>query len=218
MLKHAYSAVACGQYAARLPTSNSQPTTRQTVISSPSGIQSLGTRPPDFYLVPTTGIPSDSSPMVQADSCTLPEYTVMADPNFTWGSMDATTFISELGTAYNEIVHWRMNSFNIQRGKAGKTFTNELACLFLAVALKAATVLPILTLQKPSRKSKPKDHNACLERRMKLWEKGDINELVREGRAIQSRLPKHQSQLQQQQLARSFARLREGPSCSAVAH
>ena len=42
---------------------------------------------------------------------------------------------------------------------------------------------------------------------MKLWEEGNINELVREGRAIQSRLPKHQSQLQQQQLARSFARL-----------
>ena len=86
------------------------------------------------------------------------------------------------------IVHWRKNSFNIPHGKAGKTFTDELAHLFLAfasgsalesVALKAATVLHILTLLKPSRKSKPKDHNSCLERRMKLWEYGNINELVR---------------------------------------
>ena len=55
-----------------------------------------------------------------------------------------------------ELPIMRKNSFNIPRGKAGKTFTNELARLFLAfasgsvlesVALKAAIVLPILTLQ-----------------------------------------------------------------------
>ena len=42
---------------------------------------------------------------------------------------------------------------------------------------------------------------------MKLWEEGDIPELVREGRAIQNRLPKQEPKGSEQQLARSFAKL-----------
>ena len=42
---------------------------------------------------------------------------------------------------------------------------------------------------------------------MKLWEGGDIPELVREGRAIQNRLPKQERKGSGQQLARSFAKL-----------
>ena len=54
-----------------------------------------------------------------------------------------------------------------------------------SVALKAAMVLPALLLQRPHGKSKAKDHSIHLERRLKLWEKGDINALVIEGRTIQ---------------------------------
>ena len=66
-----------------------------------------------------------------------------------------------------------MNLFKVPYGKAGKSFISELARLFKAfatssalesVALRAATLMPILLLQKPARKSKVKDHITCLGR------------------------------------------------------
>ena len=57
------------------------------------------------------------------------------------------------------------------------------------VALKAAVVLLLLVLQKPSRSSKNEDHVVCIERRLSLWLDGSLSELIKEGRAIQHRLP-----------------------------
>ena len=128
----------------------------------------------------------------------LPDFNHMANPEFIWGELESTSFTKSLESAYKETVHWRKNSFRIPQGKAGKSFIYELARLFQAfttgsalesVALKAATVLPLLLLQKSHHNFKSKDHVACLERRMKLWEEGNITELVREGTAIQNRIP-----------------------------
>jgi hypothetical protein len=64
--------------------------------------------------------------------------------------------------------------------KSGKEFVRELSRLFSAfasassmesIALKATVVMPILLLQKPHRRSKTKDHIACLERNCKLGRK-----------------------------------------------
>jgi len=146
----------------------------------------------------------------------LPVFKPHANPEFSWGTLDSSSFSTVLDNAYDETVHWRKNCFKIPHGNAGKSFVNELARLFQAfatgsalesVALKAAMTLPPLLLQKPHRNSKTKTHIACLERRMKLWEEGDIPELVREGRAIQNRLPKQERKGSEQQLARSFAKL-----------
>ena len=91
---------------------------------------------------------------------------------------------------------------------------HELSRLFLAfasassmesIALRAAIVLPILLLQKPHCKSKAKEHTTCLERRLRVWKEGDLNNLVPEGRAIQSRLPKYNSPMAKQKLSRSFS-------------
>ena len=71
----------------------------------------------------------------------------------------------------------------------------------------ATIVLPILVLQIPYRRSKVKDHIACLERRLKAWKDGDIEILVEEGRTLQLRLPKFNSQHSGNLLARSFADL-----------
>ncbi len=109
-----------------------------------------------------------------------------------------------------------MNYFEVPYGNVGKSFVSELARLFKAfaigsalesIALKAATVMPILLLQKPSRNSKTKDHMACLERRLRTWKEGDLNELTIEGRTIQQRIPKSSSTKTQEHLARSFAKL-----------
>ena len=56
------------------------------------------------------------------------------------------------------------------------------------IALKAVHVMPALLLQKPSKSSKSKDHHADLERRIKLWEEGKIEELFYEGQTMQEKL------------------------------
>ena len=48
--------------------------------------------------------------------------------------------------------------------------------------------MPALLLQKPSRKSKSRNHLAALERRFKLWNEGNIYELLDESKEIQERL------------------------------
>ena len=55
-------------------------------------------------------------------------------------------------------------------------------------ALKAAFVLLAVGLQKPSKKSKAKDHQECLARRLVLWKEGEIDTLLRNGRLIQRHL------------------------------
>ena len=62
-----------------------------------------------------------------------------------------------------------------------------------AIALKTAMTLPSLMLQKPQNaKSKTHDHISCLQRRLSLWEKGDIFNLIKEGRALQRPLARSQ--------------------------
>ena len=47
-------------------------------------------------------------------------------------------------------------------------------------------------LQKPSQKSKAKDHQECLAKRLVLGKEGEIDKLLREGRMIQKRLSNSQ--------------------------
>ena len=56
------------------------------------------------------------------------------------------------------------------------------------IAWKAAFVLLAVGLQKPNKKSKVKDHQECLARRLVLWKEGEIGTLLREGRMIQRHL------------------------------
>jgi len=118
----------------------------------------------------------------------LPAYLPMSSPTFTWGNYSGPEFTALVDTTYAEVVHWRRNCFSVPFGKAGSDFVSELSRLYLAfgsasmletVALKAATVLPILLLQKPSKRSRTKDHIRCLERRLASWQNGNLEELVR---------------------------------------
>ena len=128
----------------------------------------------------------------------LPNCMPIVDPTFTWGCHDATTFITSLNAAYNEVVHWRPNLFRVPYGKAGKSFVFELARLYNSasksamecIAMRAAVVVPILMLQKPSSKSEAKEHNSCLERCLNTWLDGDLDNLLVEGRTLQQRIPK----------------------------
>ena len=90
-----------------------------------------------------------------------------------------------------------------------RAFADSLA--MECVALKAAMVLPALLLQRPHVKSKAKDHSTHLERRLKLWEKGDINSLVIEARTIQRQREKRTTMTNEAksegQMARTFSKL-----------
>ena len=35
----------------------------------------------------------------------------IAEPSFSWGSIDSETLIAHVSDAYDEIVHWKMNLF-----------------------------------------------------------------------------------------------------------
>ena len=155
----------------------------------------------------------------------LPEFPSMGKPTFTWGDLCGEEFTQILNATYTEVVHWRRNTFTIPFGRAGKNFVTELSRLYLAfgssssleaIALKAAIVFPILLLQKPSKGSKTKVHITCLERRLASWTNGDLDELVREGRAIQQRLPKHGSARASGNLAHNFSNLMFMGKCKAA--
>ena len=113
---------------------------------------------------------------------------LLPELRFTWGDLCGEDFTQVIEAAYTETVIWHMNLFNIPSGKNGKVFVSELARLFRSfaeatalelVALKAAMVMPHLLLQKPSQKSKAKDHCVILGRRLRMWHQGDIDGLTR---------------------------------------
>ena len=105
----------------------------------------------------------------------------------------------------------------VPRSSAGRAFVSELARLFRSVgegsalesiALKATGIFVVcaLVLQKPSRNSKERDHICHLERRLRLWKDGALDELLCEGRVIQSRLRHASLTKRKTQIIRAFTR------------
>ena len=165
---------------------------------------------------PATENPAQGTPESGSSCPELPAISPISDATYAWGAYDSASFSSSLDAAYEEVVHWRPNFFKLPYGKTGKSFTSELARLYSAfasgsamqsIALKATVVLPILMLQKPSAKSKTKEHITCLERRLTTWQNGDLQDLILEGRTIQQRIPKPTTKSSRKHLARSFANL-----------
>ena len=115
-------------------------------------------------------------------------------PQLHKGNLSGQEFSNALDNAYSLTVHSRPNLFKVPSGSSGKHFVCELARPFEAFttesalqsfAMTAAMTFPALMLQKPHAKSKTCDHISCLQRRLASWEKGDIAELLKEGKAIQ---------------------------------
>ena len=108
-----------------------------------------------------------------------------------------TSSSSLINGAYNEITTWRKNTFLVPYGKKGRDFIDQLSkhindwnngTATQHLALEAAIVLLAVGLQKPSQKSKAKEHQECLEKLLKLWRNGKTDCLLREGRMIQRRI------------------------------
>ena len=134
----------------------------------------------------------------------LPDYVAVDKTSITiWGRRAEGSIItvnsSTIINAYDEITRWRKNTFLVPYGKVGRDFIDQLtqhindwnnASQTQHIALKAAILLLATALQKPSVKSKAKDHKECLEKRLALWKEGEVESLLREGRSIQKRLAK----------------------------
>jgi hypothetical protein len=111
------------------------------------------------------------------------------------------SYIDALTHAYDQVVHWRKNLFEIPRGKLGKDFiiamTSNLEKWSNAdsrpYCLKALMLMPNLLLQKSTNtknaKHKNKVNRETLQRRLSLWYENKISDLLNEGQAIQNRLP-----------------------------
>ena len=133
-----------------------------------------------------------------------------------WGSMEGEDNIKKAITSiYNEIISWRKNLFLVPRGKVGTEFIRELTSTinqftlpskWTRVALAKVHIFIPMMLQKPSSKSKAKDHTQYLDKRLKLWKAGNLNAIMAENREIQNKLRRDQEKKQDNK-EKNFCRL-----------
>ena len=110
----------------------------------------------------------------------------------------------------------------------GKSFATELAKFYRAfattsalegIALKAATVLTVLALQRPYTRSRTKLHVKCLQR-MERWSEGQVDEFLAKGKTIQARTIKQSNQRRPSKktpsISRSFAKLMFQGKCNSA--
>ena len=92
--------------------------------------------------------------------------------NFRWGEHSGEAILDVINSSYEEVIHWKPNLLLVPFGSAGTSFVKEVAHLFQAfadksslerVSMKAITLIQTLLLQKPSKKSKTKDHISHLK-------------------------------------------------------
>lgn len=134
----------------------------------------------------------------------LPEYFSTRKPSLiNWGKRkDGSSIVipsSIIIDAYDEIARWKKNVFLVPYGKIGRDFIDQVTSHIndwnnssdnYHVSLKAAFVLLAVGLQKPGPKSKAKEHQDALSKRLVLWREGEISKLLRECRMIQGRIGK----------------------------
>ena len=88
--------------------------------------------------------------------------------NFRWGQYSGQEIYHDnINLCYEEVVHWLPNLFLVPFGSAGTSLVKEIARLFQAfadnsslqrVSMKAISVIQLLLLQKPSKRSKTNRH------------------------------------------------------------
>ena len=141
-----------------------------------------------------TRMPSQSETQLdlEQDVEDLPTFTPVLEPDFRWGEVkEGRSFACALNRVYEEIVQWKRNLFKVPSGNAGKAFVRRIFNAYAegsaleCVAMKAAMTMPALLLQKPSSSSKAREHALHLERRLKLWSDGKLDDLVHEGCTVQ---------------------------------
>lgn len=151
--------------------------------------------------IPTSLLPITTSLNWYCDHCYgshFPNFIPAADfSSANWGGIDGVDISPILDQAYNTVVRWKPNFFKLPSGTVGKDFIIELTKLvnqyinntsLQFLSMRSLMVIGPLLLQKPSKKSKNREHINHLKRRLDLWRSGKLLELISEGEAIQKRL------------------------------
>ena len=135
---------------------------------------------------------------IEKEKQNLPDYhQVELIPNKPYNNIEGKIFVETINKTYEETMKWKKNMFQVPTGKCGKDFVKLLSewmsnfnvgnC-FQGIAMKVVMTLPNILLQKPSAKSKSRDHAKILEDRLSKWNKGQITEICEEGIIIQKKL------------------------------
>jgi hypothetical protein len=157
---------------------------------------------------------SSKAPELKQELGELPPFLPLATPTFKWASREGADFMTDVNCAYEITTKWRKNVFKLPSGHSGKLFTSALARLYDAygsrspmesIALKAAAIIAPLLLQQPAGKPTYRDNVNHLTRRLKLWDEGNINDLIKEGSTIQEQLIKSRRALDDSTLSKRFA-------------
>ena len=123
------------------------------------------------------------------------------------GDQSEVQFCNAIQNAYEKVVGWRRNLFNIPFGASGKAFVDVLAALIKGfadatplreIAWQAVCVACHLLLQKPNTAGSVLNYSQLLERRLALWSRGQISELLEESLCVQDHLPSRKSAGQNQ--------------------
>eukprot|EP00795_Rhopilema_esculentum_P015800 gene15800-7104_t len=150
---------------------------------------------------------------VQSNDTQAVPSAVLSEELAVWGLLSLSDTCQIINAIYEEVVFWKRNLFMLPSGKVGKEFVEECSRLvdewvddgpLHLIALKAMMIMPSLLLQKPSKKSKSKDHVEKLRKRLDLWKIGNFDELVREARFIQSNFSQHRGADNIEQVAKKF--------------
>ena len=108
-----------------------------------------------------------------------------------------TSLNNDISRAYEKVVTWRRNLFNVPLGSAGGDFVDVLTGLIKGftngsslrpVAWKAVGVACHLLLQRPHDSKMMSNYSDHLRRRLTLWKSGRIDDLTTEGESLQDRL------------------------------
>ena len=120
-----------------------------------------------------------------------------------WQSWNVEAALEWVNSAYTQIVSFSQgNLFDPPKCGATKTLVEEMTLLIRAytntshaapLALKTLAVLPHLMLQRTHRKSKGSENVKAVQRRIELWKKGEVKQLLSEAVALQERLIKGKS-------------------------
>ena len=146
----------------------------------------------------------------------FPQFMPTNSKPFKWGKLTGDEFTDFIDGIYFVTTSWSKNLFLLPSGKFGKEFCRQKTILVNAfatagpmesVAFKALAVMGHLLLQKPHHKSRSKDHNKALSRRLAWWTDGDFPSLFAEADALQKRHKKDKEKSIQVPLHRRFANL-----------
>ena len=106
----------------------------------------------------------------------------------------------KISQAYEKVVYWKRNIFVLPKGKQRKVFIQEMTnwvnkwcnkMQYGDIAFNAMFIMSSLLLQRTTIKSIDKENKETLERRLMLWNDGNILELLKEGQVLHNRLENH---------------------------